>query len=119
MSRTAKKQQRKAPDSPEVKLIKNGLTKKEMAKAREQWLNHEGPYMNLAEALAYEAEPDKNHTQTDQSSSGIKAVIEAVDSAFVRVEANNEEVTNLPAPPRSNRKGKAQTAKETLQPEHH
>lgn len=42
-----------------VAVIKNSLTDEEMDKAGEQWVNHQGPYMTVAETLAYAAERDK------------------------------------------------------------
>lgn len=43
-----------------VTVIKNNLTRQEMDEAGEHWVNHKGPYMTVAETLAYAAERDKN-----------------------------------------------------------
>ena len=53
-----------------VAVIKNGLTKKQMDELGEQWANHPGPYMTVAETLAYAAKRDK------------KAAANAVQGAF-------------------------------------
>jgi hypothetical protein len=42
-----------------VAVIKNNLTEKEMDESGEHWANHPGPYMTVAETLAYAAERDK------------------------------------------------------------
>jgi hypothetical protein len=42
-----------------VAVIKNGLTKKKMDELGEQWANHTGPYMTVAETLAYAAKRDR------------------------------------------------------------
>lgn len=42
-----------------IAVIKNGMTEKEMAESGEAWATHQGPYMTLAETLAYAAERDK------------------------------------------------------------
>ena len=50
----------KAPKNPNKKaasklvaVIKNNLTEQEMNEAGEHWANHKGPYMTVAETLAY------------------------------------------------------------------
>lgn len=40
-------------------VIKNGMTEQEMNESGEHWVNHKGPYMTVAETLAYAAERDK------------------------------------------------------------
>jgi hypothetical protein len=42
-----------------VAVIKNNLTEQEMDESGEHWANHPGPYMTIAETLAYAAERDK------------------------------------------------------------
>ncbi len=42
-----------------VAVIKNNLTEQEMDESGEHWANHPGPYMTVAETLAYAAERDK------------------------------------------------------------
>lgn len=42
-----------------ITVIKNGMTEQEMNESGEHWANHPGPYMTLAETLAYAAERDK------------------------------------------------------------
>jgi hypothetical protein len=42
-----------------VAVIKNNLTEEEMDELGEQWANHTGPYMTVAETLAYAAERDR------------------------------------------------------------
>lgn len=37
-----------------IAVVKNGMTKQEMAKSGEAWATHQGPYMTLAEVLAIE-----------------------------------------------------------------
>jgi hypothetical protein len=47
-------------DQPKlVAVIKNGHTDAELDEMEERWLNHQGPYMTLAETLAYAAQRDK------------------------------------------------------------
>jgi hypothetical protein len=48
-----------AADSKLVTVIKNNLTEQEMDASGEQWANHKGPYMTVAETLAYAAERAK------------------------------------------------------------
>jgi hypothetical protein len=40
-------------------VIKNNLTEQEMNESGEHWANHQGPYMTVAETLAYAAERAK------------------------------------------------------------
>lgn len=54
LTNRAVKSQRKT-----VAVIKNGLTKKQMDESGEHWANHPGPYMTVAETLAYAAKRDK------------------------------------------------------------
>jgi hypothetical protein len=42
-----------------IAVIKNGLTEQEMDEAGQRWVNHQGPYMTVAETLAYAAKRDK------------------------------------------------------------
>ena len=42
-----------------VAVIKNSLTKQEMKESGEHWAAHQGPYMTVAQTLAYAAERDK------------------------------------------------------------
>lgn len=42
-----------------IAVIKNNLTEEEMDELGEQWANHTGPYMTVAETLAYAAERDR------------------------------------------------------------
>jgi hypothetical protein len=42
-----------------VAVIKNNLTEQEMDASGEHWANHQGPYMTVAETLAYAAERAK------------------------------------------------------------
>jgi hypothetical protein len=42
-----------------VAVIKNNLTEQEMDESGEHWANHPGPYMTVAETLAYAAKRDK------------------------------------------------------------
>jgi len=45
-----------------VAVIKNNLPEKEMDELGEQWANHQGPYMTVAETLAYATERAKKPT---------------------------------------------------------
>jgi hypothetical protein len=40
-------------------VIKNGHTDAELDEMEERWLNHQGPYMTVAETLTYAAERAK------------------------------------------------------------
>ena len=51
-----------------VWVMKNNLTEQEMDEAGERWLNHEGPYMTLAETLAHAAERAKKADQRQSAS---------------------------------------------------
>ena len=42
-----------------IAVIKNRMTEQEMNESGEHWVNHKGPYMTVAETLAYAAERDK------------------------------------------------------------
>jgi len=42
-----------------VAVIKNNLTEQEMEESGEHWANHQGPYMTVAQTLAYAANRDK------------------------------------------------------------
>ena len=54
-------------DAPKlVAVIKNGLTKQEMDESGEHWVNHPGPYMTVAETLAYAAERDRKQREDTQ-----------------------------------------------------
>jgi hypothetical protein len=51
---------KKTPAAPKlVAVIKNNLTEQQMDASGEHWANHQGPYMTVAETLAYAAEKDK------------------------------------------------------------
>lgn len=45
--------------SKRVAVIKNGHTEAELDEMGKRWLNHQGPYMTVAETLAYAAERAK------------------------------------------------------------
>ncbi|MBC3789135.1 hypothetical protein [Spirosoma utsteinense] len=45
-----------------IAVIKNNLTEQEMYESGAHWANHPGPYMTIAETLAYAAERDKKRT---------------------------------------------------------
>ena len=42
-----------------VAVLKNSLTEQEMKESGEHWAVHQGPYMTVAQTLAYAAERDK------------------------------------------------------------
>lgn len=46
-----------------VAVIKNNLTEQEMNESGEHWANHQGPYMTIAETLAYAAKRDKRSAE--------------------------------------------------------
>ena len=48
-----------APAPKLVAVIKNNLTEQEMKESGEHWANHQGPYMTIAQTLAYAADRDK------------------------------------------------------------
>ncbi len=60
MLRTPKKPTKKAAPKL-VAVIKNGHTDAELDEIEERWVNHQGPYLTLAEVLAIEKakQPDK------------------------------------------------------------
>lgn len=41
-----------------VAVLKNSLTKREMDRAGADWVNHQGPYMTVAETIEYAARLD-------------------------------------------------------------
>jgi hypothetical protein len=57
--RNPNKKRAAAPGSKLVAVIKNNLTEQEMDASGEHWANHQGPYMTVAETLAYAAERAK------------------------------------------------------------
>jgi hypothetical protein len=60
MLKSPRNPNKKAASAPKlVAVIKNNLTKQEMDEAGEHWANHPGPYITVAETLAYAAERDK------------------------------------------------------------
>lgn len=62
MLKSPRNPNKKAPAAPAPKLIaviKNNLTEQEMQASGEHWANHKGPYMTVAETLAYAAERAK------------------------------------------------------------
>jgi len=66
MLKSPKKPSKKAPAPKLVAVIKNNLTEQEMDVSGEHWANHSGPYMTIAETLAYAAERDKKLAQNRQ-----------------------------------------------------
>lgn len=65
MLKSPRNPNKKAATAPAPKLvavIKNNLTEQEMDEAGERWVNHQGPYMTVAETLAYAAERAKKST---------------------------------------------------------
>lgn len=42
------------------------MTKQEMDESGEHWVNHPGPYMTVAETLAYAAERDRKRKEDAQ-----------------------------------------------------
>ena len=60
MIKSPEKPNKKTASGPKlVAVIKNSLTEQEMDDAGKHWSNHQGPYMTVAETLAYAAERDK------------------------------------------------------------
>ncbi len=62
MLKSPRNPNKKAATVPAPKLvavIKNNLTEQEMNESGEHWANHQGPYMTVAETLAYAAERAK------------------------------------------------------------
>lgn len=60
----------KSPKNPNKKaapklvaVIKNNLTEEEMNESGQHWANHKGPYMTVAQTLAYAAEQAKKASQ--------------------------------------------------------
>lgn len=67
MLRTPRKPTKKAAPKL-IAVIKNGHTDAELDEMEERWVNHQGPYMTLAEVLAVEkakqlAKPDSKSEQ--------------------------------------------------------
>lgn len=60
MLRTPKKPTKKAAPKL-VAVIKNGHTDAELDDMEERWVNHQGPYLTLAEVLAIEKGKQANH----------------------------------------------------------
>lgn len=57
----------KAAAAPKrIAVIKNSLTEQEMDEAGEQWANHQGPYMTVAETIAYAAAKAKAAKPVDE-----------------------------------------------------
>ncbi|WP_020603697.1 hypothetical protein [Spirosoma spitsbergense] len=54
---TKKEAKEKAPKM--VAVIKNGHTEAELAESGERWVNHQGPYLTLAETIAIEKAKQK------------------------------------------------------------
>jgi hypothetical protein len=67
MLRTPKKPTKKAAPKL-VAVIKNGHTDAELDEMEERWVNHQGPYLTLAEVLAIEKakQPDKPENESEQ-----------------------------------------------------
>ncbi len=60
MLKSPRNPNKKAAKAPKlVAVIKNNLTEQEMDASGEHWANHQGPYMTVAETLAYAAERAK------------------------------------------------------------
>jgi hypothetical protein len=62
MLKSPRNRNKKAAAAPAPKLvavIKNNLTEQEMDASGEHWANHQGPYMTVAQTLAYAAERAK------------------------------------------------------------
>ena len=66
MLRTPKKPTKKAAPKL-VAVIKNGHTDAELYEMEERWVNHQGPYLTLAEVLAIEKakQPDKPENESE------------------------------------------------------
>ena len=67
MLKTPKKPTKKAAPKL-VAVIKNGHTDAELDEMEERWVNHQGPYMTLAEVIAIEkakqlSKPDSDSEQ--------------------------------------------------------
>ncbi len=67
MLRTPKKPTRKAAPKL-VAVIKNGHTDAELDEMEERWVNHQGPYLTLAEVVAIEKakQPGKPENEPQQ-----------------------------------------------------
>jgi hypothetical protein len=67
MLRTPKKPTKKAAPKL-VAVIKNGHTDAELDEMEERWVNHQGPYLTLAEVLAIEKakQLDKPENESEQ-----------------------------------------------------
>ena len=63
MLRTPKKPTKKAAPKL-VAVIKNGHTDAELDEMEERWVNHQGPYLTLAEVIA--TEKAKQHPHPDK-----------------------------------------------------
>jgi hypothetical protein len=77
-----------------VAVIKNNLTEQEMNASGEHWANHKGPYMTVAETLAYAAaramlRPAVEQTQALSRISS-KAKLVAARSAYLVLQAWEE-----------------------------
>lgn len=46
-------------DPKSIAVLKNSMSEQEMNESGEHWTNHQGPYMTVAETLAYAAKRDK------------------------------------------------------------
>lgn len=67
MLKSTKKPNRKTQTDQQVWVMKNNLSEQEMDEAGKRWLNHQGPYMTLAETLAHAAERAKQADETTES----------------------------------------------------
>lgn len=56
-----------APAPKLVAVIKNNLTEQEMKESGEHWANHKGPYMTVAQTLAYAAEQARKAQKNSES----------------------------------------------------
>lgn len=67
MLKSPRKPNKKAAPVPKlVAVIKNNLTEQEMNASGEHWANHKGPYMTVAETLAYAAARAASRTVIEQ-----------------------------------------------------
>jgi hypothetical protein len=72
MLKSPKNPNRRNTPSPAPKLvavIKNNLTEQEMNESGEHWASHKGPYMTVAQTLAYAAEQGRQATKSPESQS--------------------------------------------------
>lgn len=67
MSKSANKPSQKPQIEQKIWVMKNSLTEQEMDEAGERWVNHQGPYMTLAETLAYAAKRDKQTKEATET----------------------------------------------------